>query len=129
MARLSQLNKNIQTTLQQIQSAGSSQSVSGRQMGQLLSDHAVSNSQRQTLPRERLAALEQCVDLLYELTVPELSPRVSKRIRTRARQILRHYPTEQHLEEIARAVPHLLNRVEDPLYDAVKGYKESDPPL
>lgn len=58
-----------------------------------------------TLPDERYRAVMQAKQLLTELAYPELTPRMTKKLRQRAQTILRHYPMEFELQMAAEAAP------------------------
>jgi hypothetical protein len=62
-----------------------------------------------TLPDERYRALKQGKKLLEELCDPGKTPRVPSIVRDRARGVLRHYPNDYELEEMARNSPNLLD--------------------
>lgn len=62
-----------------------------------------------TLPDERYRALKQGKKLLEELCDPGKTPRVPAIVRDRARGVLRHYPNDYELEEMARNSPNLLD--------------------
>ena len=64
-----------------------------------------------TLPDERYRALKQSKKLLEELCDPGKTPRVPSIIRDRARGILRHFPSDYDLDEIASNNPELLDKV------------------
>lgn len=63
-----------------------------------------------TLPDERYRALKQSRKLLEELCDPGKTPRVPSIIRDRARTILRHYPMDMQLDELAENSPELLEK-------------------
>ncbi len=63
-----------------------------------------------TLPDERYRALKQSRKLLEELCDPGKTPRVPSIIRDRARTILRHYPMDMHLDDLAENSPELLEK-------------------
>ena len=63
-----------------------------------------------TKPDERYRALKQSRKLLEELCNPGKTPRVPSIIRDRARTILRHYPMDTHLDELAENSPELLEK-------------------
>jgi hypothetical protein len=63
-----------------------------------------------TLPDERYRALKQSRKLLEELCDPGKTPRVPSIIRDRARTILRHYPMDINLDELAVNCPELLEK-------------------
>jgi hypothetical protein len=64
-----------------------------------------------TLPEERYRALKQSKKLLEELCDPGKTPRVPSIIRDRARGILRHFPSDYELDELASNSPELLDKV------------------
>ena len=61
-----------------------------------------------TLPDERYRALKWAEEFLQDLTDPQKTPRVPKRIRAQARSVLRHYPGSYYVEELARARPDII---------------------
>lgn len=63
-----------------------------------------------TLPDERYRALKQSRKLLEELCDPGKTPRVPSIIRDRARTILRHYPWDSDLDELAANSPEVLEK-------------------
>lgn len=75
-----------------------------------------------TLPDERYRALKQSRKLLEELCDPGKTPRVPSIIRDRARTILRHFPYDSDLEQLAENSPELLakNSSGDKLKQAVR---------
>jgi len=64
-----------------------------------------------TMPDERFRALKQSKKLLEELCDPGKTPRTPSIVRDRARGILRHFPTDYDLEQIASNSPELLDKV------------------
>lgn len=64
-----------------------------------------------TLPVERYRALRTGKKLLEELCDPGKTPRVPANIRDRARQALRHYPTDRDIDEMAQALPEVLDKI------------------
>ncbi len=50
-----------------------------------------------TMPNERFRAVEYAREFLYELLDPKKTPKVPKKIRQRARSVLRHYPMEHEM--------------------------------
>ena len=67
-----------------------------------------------TLPDERYRALKWAEQFLKDLQDPKSTPRVPKRIRQQARAVLRHYPGEYYVDEIARRAPDLITpKMED----------------
>ena len=64
-----------------------------------------------TMPDERYRALKQSKKLLEELCDPGKTPRVPSIIRDRARGILRHFPMDSDLDNLAEHCPELLEKV------------------
>lgn len=54
-----------------------------------------------TVPRERTSAVVFTENFLFDLCDPKKTPRVPKAIRQRAHHLLRHYPSQYHMETIA----------------------------
>ena len=61
-----------------------------------------------TLPDERYRALKWAEQFMQDLLDPSKTPRVPRHIRQRARSVLRHYPGEYYIDEIARRAPDLI---------------------
>ncbi len=61
-----------------------------------------------TLPDERYRALKWAEQFMQDLQDPSKTPRVPKTVRQQARSVLRHYPGEYYLEEIARRAPDII---------------------
>jgi len=66
-----------------------------------------------TMPSERTRALVDTKRFLEDLLDPRLTPRVPARIRTRARCLLRHYPTPSLIALVHDAVPIMYGPVEE----------------
>jgi hypothetical protein len=64
-----------------------------------------------TLPDERYRAIKQGKKLLEELCDPGKTPRVPSIVRDRARSILKHFPTDYELEQLAASNPELLQKL------------------
>lgn len=58
-----------------------------------------------TLPNERFRALMYGQDLLRDLLYPSKTPGVPRKIREKARNILRHYPAKYELIKMAELMP------------------------
>jgi hypothetical protein len=54
-----------------------------------------------TVPRERTNAVIFTEKFLKDLLDPKVTPRVPRAIRQRASSLLRHYPSQYHMEMIA----------------------------
>ncbi len=63
-----------------------------------------------TTPEERYRSLKQSRKLLEELCDPGKTPRVPSIIRDRARGILRHYPSDYDVEQLATNNPEMLEK-------------------
>jgi hypothetical protein len=61
-----------------------------------------------TLPDERYRALKWAEQFLQDLMDSSKTPRVPKAVRAQARSILRHYPGEYYLEQMARRSPDII---------------------
>ncbi len=55
-----------------------------------------------TLPTERTRSLAHARNFLLDLLRPDITPRVPKEIRTRARSVLKHFPTRFEVYQIAK---------------------------
>ena len=53
-----------------------------------------------TLPKERKNAVLRTEKFLVSLCDPKQTPRVPSSVRTKARRLLKHYPTEYHVDQI-----------------------------
>jgi hypothetical protein len=73
-----------------------------------------------TTPQERYRTLVQSRKLLEELCDPGRTPRVPGIVRDRARGILRHYPNDWELDNIARNCPEYLDTASLKLYNTNK---------
>jgi hypothetical protein len=63
-----------------------------------------------TLPNERYRSLKQGTKLLEELCDPGKTPRVPSLIRDRARSILRHFPHDIDIDQLAENCPEVLDK-------------------
>lgn len=61
-----------------------------------------------TMPDERYRAILETEKFLVKLAVPSQSPGVPKYIRDAARTLLRHYPSEYYVDELAFSAPDIL---------------------
>ena len=77
-----------------------------------------------TLPDERYRAIRQAADFLLELTDPSSTPRIPRIIRQRARSLLKHYPSEYHLERLAEKSPDVIIGKIEPLTRMVMTYQQ-----
>ena len=58
-----------------------------------------------TLPDERYRAVKMAKQFLLDLTSPEKTPKVPSVIRSQARGILRHYPSDWDMDRACQAAP------------------------
>lgn len=79
-----------------------------------------------TLPDERYRALLQTRTLLFELCSPTITPRVSKAIRNRASDLLRHFPTDYHLEMMTMAMPNHFAKEIEPVTRMFMKYEDKN---
>lgn len=61
-----------------------------------------------TQPQERARSIIRTEQLLKDLLDPKKTPRVPVDIRDRAKQCLRHYPCEVHVDQLAVLAPDML---------------------
>ncbi len=94
----STINKRINSTFNKIQQG----SATTGDMGQLLRDHFVQDSRSATTARERSECIAGVEEFLVALADPKTIRRVPKTVRTTARQLLQHLPTQQHMTECER---------------------------
>ena len=76
-----------------------------------------------TLPDEGYRSLLWADRLLKDLCDPNVTPRVPKAIRQRARDCLRHWPDTYYIDRLAEEAPDILyssKPATDPLYRIVK---------
>ena len=78
-----------------------------------------------TLPDERYRAVKWAESFLQRLAGGEF-PRTPKAVRTEARSILRHYPTQWDLQQLEKAAPHVIQQQMEPLHRMVAAYNQSD---
>ena len=60
-----------------------------------------------TIPRERYNSLIKTKQFLLDLLDPKKTPRVPKAVRRQAYWCLRHFPFENHLEQLPKKIPEL----------------------
>jgi len=64
-----------------------------------------------TTSEDRYRSLKQGKKLLEELCDPGKTPRVPSIIRDRARGILRHFPNDYEIDQLAEQSPELLEKI------------------
>jgi hypothetical protein len=63
-----------------------------------------------TMPDERYRAVTWARQLMEDLTVPSVTPKIPADIRARAKTALRHYPQEWEMDEAAEAAPEVFSK-------------------
>jgi hypothetical protein len=76
-----------------------------------------------TLPDERYRAVKWAESFLQRLAGGEY-PRTPKAVRTEARSILRHYPSQWDLKRAAEAAPHVFQEQMEPLHKMVLQHQQ-----
>jgi hypothetical protein len=66
-----------------------------------------------TMPDERTRAILHARQFLYELMDPKKTPKVSAKVRIRARQILKHFPSDHDMGYAADGAPSTFGHLED----------------
>lgn len=79
-----------------------------------------------TLPDERYRALRLAETFLQDLCNCHQTPRVPRAVRERARGVLRHYPSEYHLQRLAEKSPDVIIERMEPLTRMVMAYDEEE---
>lgn len=77
-----------------------------------------------TLPDERYRAILWAKHFCEDLLNSQKTPRVPKNIRQQARSVLRHFPDQYHLKELADARPDIIVEKMEPLTRMVMKYEE-----
>lgn len=73
-----------------------------------------------TLPDERYRALKWAEQFLLDLSDPSKTPRVPKAVRQQARSVLRHYPGQHYIDEIARRNPDIITAEMEAVHRFIK---------
>ena len=73
-----------------------------------------------TLADERYRSLVETKKFLMTLLSPHATPKVPRVIRESARSLLRHWPSDYHIEEMCRLMPQHFAKEMEPLYRMVK---------
>ncbi len=79
-----------------------------------------------TLPDERYRSVMWAKRFLESLAYDTKNyPRVPKKVRGEAHSILRHFPSEWDMEQVADASPHVFQERMEPVTRLFKKYEES----
>jgi hypothetical protein len=65
-----------------------------------------------TIPSERYRAIQKAREFLRDLLDPKKTPKVPKEIRRQAGSVLRHFPGDFYLEELAKKAPDIIENEE-----------------
>jgi hypothetical protein len=78
-----------------------------------------------TLPDERYRAVRMARQFLQELMDPQKTPKVPAIIRSQARGVLRHYPSDYEMNRAAEASPDIFQTEMEPVYRMIKKYEQT----
>ncbi len=79
-----------------------------------------------TLPDERYRAVRWARNFLTEIATDKKKyPRIPKEVRQQAFSILRHYPNEWDMEQVADASPHVFQERMEPVTRLFKQYEQN----
>lgn len=78
-----------------------------------------------TLPDERYRAVLYAEEFLRAIADPNITKRIPKEIRQRARGILRHYPSTWDLDNAARAAPDVFAKQMEDVHRFFKRFEYS----
>jgi len=79
-----------------------------------------------TLPDERYRNIVQTRKFLMELTSPHMTPKIPKIVRERAMNLLRHFPTDYHLEMMTIHMPNDFAKEIEPVTRMFMKYEDKD---
>jgi hypothetical protein len=79
-----------------------------------------------TLPDERYRNIIQTRKFLMELTSPLMTPKVPKVVRERARNLLKHYPSDYILEMMSKDMPNYFAKELDPVTKMIMEYQRDN---
>ena len=80
-----------------------------------------------TLPDERYRSLRDTLSFLMSLTNPLETPRVPGSVRRQARALLKHYPSQFYLDQLAEKSPEVIIERMEPLTRLVMTYQQEKP--
>ena len=78
-----------------------------------------------TMPDERYRAVLYAEEFLRAIADPNITKRIPKEIRQRARGILRHYPNAWDLDNAASVAPDVFAKQMEDVHKFFKRYEES----
>ena len=65
-----------------------------------------------TIPSERSRSIQNVRQLLYDLIDPRKTPRVPNEIRERARQVVKHFPADMYIDQVAEKFPEIFGKLD-----------------
>jgi hypothetical protein len=77
-----------------------------------------------TLPDERYRAVIETAKFLESLSFSSETKRIPLAIRQQARALLRHYPNEWDMQQVAESSPHVFQEQMEPVTKLFKQYEE-----
>lgn len=77
-----------------------------------------------TLPDERFRAVRWAREFMYELMDPKKTPGIPAVVRSQARSVLRHYPSDYEMIEAAEAAPDIFQQQMEPVTRLFRAYEE-----
>jgi len=77
-----------------------------------------------TLPDERFRAVKWAREFMYELLDPKKTPGIPAVIRSQARSVLRHYPSDFDMVQAAEASPDIFQQQMEPVTRLFRAYEE-----
>ena len=78
-----------------------------------------------TLPDERYRAVLYAEEFLRAISDPQITKRIPKEIRQRARGVLRHYPSVWDMQQAAEGAPHVFAERMEEVTRLFKQYEQS----
>lgn len=75
-----------------------------------------------TLPKERSNSISNTREFLRNLLDPNKTPRIPSNIRKEAYYLLKHYPSDYDMDQVAKKAPKVLNSC-DHDWGACAGYR------
>lgn len=78
-----------------------------------------------TLPDERYRAVRQTRQFLWELCDPKATPSVPAVIRSQARHLLRHYPSDYDMHQACELAPSVFQTEMEPVSKLFAQYEQN----
>jgi hypothetical protein len=77
-----------------------------------------------TLPVERYRAIGQTQQFLIDLLDGRTYPRVPRAVKAEASRLLRHYPSQYHIDRLAEQAPDIIRPDIEPLTRMIMRYEQ-----